>query len=300
MIHIQRDIGLNYTLCHQVTRLGAQRTLPSNGLDPEGQVPMATFVKSVSNSPFTSYALLGSGRLARHLQSYLKSLNCPVVFWSRNGDPEFNSVQEPDSARRLTQTLKDRSHVLLAVSDPALPELANSTLPGQTVVHFSGCAQVPGVFAAHPLMTFGAEVQDLEWYRRIPFVVDTGVDFSRILPGFTNPAFSLEPGQRALYHALCALAGNSTFLLWQKITEVFEQQLELPSTVLSPFLHQVVTNALRPERSARATGPVARGDWDTVRAHLDALAEKPTLLAAYRQFLHQAGQSGFEVPEALL
>ncbi|NJM10367.1 MAG: DUF2520 domain-containing protein [Bdellovibrionaceae bacterium] len=114
------------------------------------------------------------------------------------------------------------------------------------------------VFAAHPLMTFGAGLQAPEWYRAIPFVVDKGVDMVDILPGFPNGTFALAPEQRALYHALCTLAGNSTFFLWQKIAHEFRHSLGLPGDLLAPFLHQVVANALQPEAARMATGPVAR------------------------------------------
>ncbi|NJM10366.1 MAG: hypothetical protein HC883_05795 [Bdellovibrionaceae bacterium] len=81
------------------------------------------------NRSFTSYALLGSGRVARHLQFYLQSLNHPATYWSRNAAPEFNSFAEADSQKRLQLCLQEASHLLFAVSDPAIPELAAQALP---------------------------------------------------------------------------------------------------------------------------------------------------------------------------
>jgi predicted short-subunit dehydrogenase-like oxidoreductase (DUF2520 family) len=188
----------------------------------------------------------------------------------------------------------------LAVSDSAILQLSGATLAGQVVVHFSGSARVDGVYAAHPLMTFGADLQAPDWYLRIPFVVDKGVDFSKILPGLANMAAHLDPAGRALYHCLCALAGNSTFLLWQRIAIEFENSLQLPAGLMAPFLHQVVSNALHPSAEHMATGPVARQDWNTVHSHLNSLAGKPQLLAAYRHFLEQSQSSGHKVPKVLL
>jgi predicted short-subunit dehydrogenase-like oxidoreductase (DUF2520 family) len=96
------------------------------------------------------------------------------------------------------------------------------------------------------------------------------------------------------------LAGNSAFLLWQQIGEEFERRLKLPRALLAPYLHQVVANALESAAPANFTGPVARGDWQVVRAHLDSLHHRPDLLQAYRQYLEIAETSGHPVPENLL
>lgn len=234
---------------------------------------------------FTSYALVGSGRVARHLRHYLSVLQLPFVTWSRSTGTDFSA------------SVASASHILLAVSDPAISELAAQAPPHKTLIHFSGSQKVAGTFCAHPLMTFGSDLQAEGWYRGIPFVVDKGVDFARVLPGFPNRSFEVEPEQRALYHALCALAGNSTFMLWRNISAEF-RKLELPPEILAPFLHQVVNNAFRSD--AVATGPVARQDWRAVKAHLDSLQSHPSLAAAYRDFLNQAVFSGHKVPEALL
>lgn len=249
----------------------------------------------IPRTSFKSYALLGSGRVARHLQHYLTILNLPFTTWSRSADPSFGE---------LSAICAGASHVLLAVSDPAIAELRAKIVPlasfAHTYVHFSGSARVEGVIAAHPLMTFGAELRDEEWYRAIPFVVDKGVHFADILPGIPNASLEILPEQRPFYHALCALAGNSTFLLWQKIAAEFRDHLDLPAEILAPFLNQVVMNALRPEARGLATGPVARQDWAAVRAHIDSLQDHPSLAAAYRDFLNQAAYGGQKIPEALL
>ena len=245
---------------------------------------------------FSQYALLGSGRLARHLQFYLKSLNLPVVLWSRDGDPRFNSFADLDPNARLLRVIENSSHILLAVSDRALTEFADLGGKSRTRVHFSGAARLNGVLAAHPLMTFGDQLEDLAWYPQIPFVIDEGETFSEVLPFLPNPNYALAPEQRPLYHALCSLAGNSTFLLWKQIGDEFEKTLGLPRALLSPYLHQVVANSSSYSEK-NFTGPVARGDWSTVKAHLQSLGAKPDLKRAYEGYLNSAQDVGIAVPD---
>jgi predicted short-subunit dehydrogenase-like oxidoreductase (DUF2520 family) len=233
------------------------------------------------------YALIGSGKVARHLEFYLHALNSNIESWNRRSGLPIDPV------------LADATHVLLAVSDPSIPQLAELAKPGQIVVHFSGASIVENVFAAHPLMTFGGELQTLEWYKSIPFIIDKGVSFEHILPGLPNKSFGLEKEKRPLYHALCALAGNSAFLLWLQIGAQFELQLELPKELLKPFLHQVVHNAFTASAADNFTGPVARQDWPVVRKHLSVLEDCPALKETYQNFIKQAAKSGVPIPKEL-
>lgn len=249
----------------------------------------------MANELFKSYALLGSGRVAYHLAHYLRQLDLPFKSWSRNGNSSFNTCSAADPQERLNSVLEGTSHVLLAVSDPAINEMA-SFVSGRVLVHFSGSARVPEVQAAHPLMTFGSKLQPLNWYKNIPFVIDEGSSFCSLLPGLPNQHIKLAPEHRSLYHALCALAGNSAFQLWRTVAQEFHR-IGLPPPILAPFLHQAVDNALSVE--AQATGPVAREDWITVEKHLHSLSENPPLQVAYRGFLRQAAYAGKEIPQEL-
>ena len=245
------------------------------------------------------YAILGSGRVARHLQHYFESLGLSARYWSRNAHPEFNTFRDEDAEERLRRTTAGATYLLFAVSDGAVEGLAGRIEKGEaTRVHFSGALRVNGVHAAHPLMTFGEKLESLDWYRRVPFVTDAGYPLASLLPDLPNADFPLEREMRPLYHALCALAGNSAYLLWRAVGDQFESRLGLPRRLLTPFLRQTAVNA---ERPGNFTGPVARADWATVRAHLASLRDAdPDLLSQYREYLHLATKEGHPVPEEFL
>ena len=57
---------------------------------------------------------------------------------------------------------------------------------------------------------------------------------------------------------------------------------------LGALLVSAAQNASAMGPSAALTGPVARGDVDTVRAHLDALADVPEILEVYRGLSREA------------
>jgi predicted short-subunit dehydrogenase-like oxidoreductase (DUF2520 family) len=212
-----------------------------------------------------TYGLIGRGRVARHLARYLELEGRSVASWHRN------------DARSPVDALRDADVLLLAISDDALEPFiaAHPELHDRPLVHFSGSLTVTGAHGLHPLMTFGPETYDLATYRAIPFVEERGgLRFDRVFPGLRNPTWSIDPDRKALYHALCVLAGNVTTVLWAKAMADFEARLELPGSALQAFLLQTATNTLA-HGSAALTGSLARGDRGTVERDLAALDGDP-------------------------
>lgn len=231
------------------------------------------------------YALLGDGRLALHLRHYLGLLELPCSGWARNGASAFNTHHQSDPAQRLKQTIAPASHVLLLVSDSAIPELLRKYpfLHQHTLVHCAGALSLPGVAGAHPLMTFADQFYSLEQYQAIPFMVEESYDFDQVLPGLPNPSYEISVEDKARYHALCVMAGNFPQMLWQAVASRFEQQLQIPGNALDPYLKQVLANFLQQPEQA-LTGPLTRGDAPTITRNLNALEGDP-LQALYEAFL---------------
>lgn len=237
----------------------------------------------------THYAILGGGRLARHLRHYFSLLNLPCTGWARDAASPLNSHAIANPVARLRAAVQPASHVLLLVTDAAIVELLKRYpfLQEKTLLHCSGAMSLPGIAGAHPLMTFSTGLYTLEQYQRIPFMVDSGHEFSSLLPGLPNPYFAIGLEEKPRYHALCVMAGNFSQLLWQATSERFER-MGLPPATLEPYLQQSLQNFLQHPGTA-LTGPLSRGDHATIQRNLNSLAGDP-LQAVYRAFieLHQA------------
>jgi predicted short-subunit dehydrogenase-like oxidoreductase (DUF2520 family) len=232
----------------------------------------------------THYAILGGGRLARHMRHYLSLLNLPCSSWTRDAADQLNTHALSDPARRLRATIQPATHVLLLVSDDAIGDVLRrySFLHEKTLVHCSGALSIPGVAGAHPLMTFSHELYALERYRQIPFMVDRGHAFKRLLPGLPNPHFAISLEDKPRYHALCVMAGNFSQLLWQATAERFSG-MELPVETLFPYLQQSLDNFIRHPESA-LTGPLSRGDQRTIERNLQSLGGD-SLQPVYQAFV---------------
>lgn len=251
-------------------------------------------------------AIIGNGKVARHLVRYCDLVGQPYVQWSRNPRPLPPAFQAKPSSRlsrfktRLKQlfqhsktqdlpaTIDGVNTVLLLLPDDQIESFIelNPVLRNKTCVHFSGSLHTTKALGCHPLMTFGGQPYTLEQYQRIPFVHDQHVAFSQLFPLFENPTHEIQAGDKVLYHALCVMAGNFSQTLWRHIGDELER-LRLPKDLMAAYLQQNTLNFIT-DSNASATGPFVRGDVKTIEKHLAVLRNHP-LGGVYQAFydLHQ-------------
>lgn len=150
-----------------------------------------------------------------------------------------------------------------------------SSLPAPTKVHFSGALVTKRAYGAHPLMTFGQQLYTLDKYLSIPFVLDEKAPpFKEVLPGLHNQHVRLSAGDKAKYHALCVMAGNFSCILWQKLLDTLTGEYGFPKHTADMYLRQQTDNLLADYKTA-LTGPLARGDQETIKKNLKALSGDP-------------------------
>ncbi|HEX9063685.1 MAG TPA: DUF2520 domain-containing protein [Streptosporangiaceae bacterium] len=192
--------------------------------------------------------------------------------------------------------------VLLTVPDDALPGLVSGLaatgvpLAGRLIAHASGrhglAVLEPATregalpLALHPVMTFTGRPDDVEKMAGISFGV-TAPDPLRAVAEVLvvemggNPVFITEE-HRGLYHAGLASAANHLVTLVASSADLLARAgVPDPAKMLGPLLGAALENALM-FGDAALTGPVARGDADTVAAHVRAIgAAAPETLGAY-------------------
>ena len=219
-------------------------------------------VPSPGTAPF---GIVGDGRVARHFHHYFNLLNLPVRSWSRR------TVDcSPVDALAACGT------VLVLISDAAIEPFiaAWPDLGAHPLVHCSGSLVTPAAACAHPLMTFGPDLYDLASYESVPFILDAGgTPFGALLPGLSNPSFTIAAAHRPSYHAHCVMAGNFSTLLWRRLFDQLER-FGIPAGAAHPFLIQTTRNLVADAGQA-LTGPLARGDAATIAANLAALEGDP-------------------------
>jgi predicted short-subunit dehydrogenase-like oxidoreductase (DUF2520 family) len=175
--------------------------------------------------------------------------------------------------------------VLLCVPDRAIGDVAAVIEPGPWVGHVSGGTPLAALaphrrrFSLHPLQTFthdrGPEQLDGAWAAvsgETRDAIAVATTFAEVLG--LRP-FVLDDERRALYHAGAAIASNYLVTLRRAAGELLAAA-DVPAEALDPLMQRVIENGFQ------LTGPIERGDWETVERHRGAIAEHaPELLAAY-------------------
>ena len=176
--------------------------------------------------------------------------------------------------------------ILLCVPDTAIRDVAQDLVPGPGwIAHVSGAIPLTALdpherrFGLHPLQTFtrarGPEQLDGAFAAVTAETDDAlgrGFDFARLLG--LQP-FELAEEARPLYHAGAAIASNYLVTLHKVASELF-RAAGAPPEALLPLMRRTIENGFE------LTGPIERGDWETVEAHREAIrATRPELEPFY-------------------
>jgi predicted short-subunit dehydrogenase-like oxidoreductase (DUF2520 family) len=252
--------------------------------------------------------VLGAGRAGRGLARALRASRIDVV-----GVHGRHAVAgaEPVSAGELPESLSRATTVLVTVRDAqidaALGQLARSArlAPGAVVLHASGSADPEGLAALraeghpagtiHPLVPL-ADPERAPATLRGAWIGIDGDALARAAAGRLAHALGastveIPAGEKARYHAAAVIASNFPAVLLSLAERVLADAGFAPDAarrMLHPLFMAAAENLRTRTGPEVLTGPIVRGDADTIRRHLDALRDEPDVLAAYRALTRAA------------
>jgi len=189
--------------------------------------------------------------------------------------------------------------VLIATPDAAVAAVAAASEPVQTTVvaHVAGSLglDVLGPHAdqasIHPLVALpagptGASRLAAGGWFAIAGSTEHALGAVRSVVGALGGRLVEVPeGRRTDYHAAACVASNHVVALLGQVQRIAEGA-GVPLEAYLDLLRATVENVAELGPAAALTGPVARGDWATVRRHLAAL--DPSERAAYEALAAQA------------
>ncbi len=249
--------------------------------------------------------VIGAGRVGTVLGAALARAGHQVVAVSAVSDRSRERAVRmlPGTpVRQPEEVLAAADLVLCTVPDDTLPGLVaglaatGAPVEGRLIGHASGAHGIAVLepatrrgalpLALHPVMTFTGRPDDLDKLAGICFGVTAPEPLrpaaeALVIEMGGEPVFIAEE-LRGLYHAGLASGANHLVALVAQSADVLRAAgVAEPSRMLAPLLSAALDNALR-LGDAGLTGPVARGDADTVAAHIEALRDSsPEALRAY-------------------
>jgi predicted short-subunit dehydrogenase-like oxidoreductase (DUF2520 family) len=176
--------------------------------------------------------------------------------------------------------------ILLCVPDTAIRDVARCLAPGHAwIAHVSGATPLAALdpherrFGLHPLQTFtrarGPEQLDGAFAAVVAESEDARRRAWELAELLGLRPFELADGARPVYHAGAAIASNYLVTLHKVASELF-RAAGAPPEALEPLMRRTIENGFE------LTGPIERGDWETVEAHRAAIrATRPELEPLY-------------------
>jgi predicted short-subunit dehydrogenase-like oxidoreductase (DUF2520 family) len=188
--------------------------------------------------------------------------------------------------------------VLLCVPDRAIAEVAGRIEPGPWVAHVSGATPLAALdpherrFSIHPLQTFtfdrGPEQLDGAWAAVTAETAEARTLGRELATTLGLKPFDLADDARVLYHAGASIASNYLVTLYRSASRLFDDA-GAPPEALVPLMTRTIENGFQ------LTGPIARGDWSVVDAHVGALHDaRPELEPMYRAMALLTSSEGLE------
>lgn len=219
--------------------------------------------------------VIGRGRAGSSLALALRRQGCDVSSLSGRA-LVHRGVDEA-----ATDVLESSTHVLVAVSDAAIPDVAARLAPldlsTAVVAHVSGACGLDvleplGARASlHPLMSLpDAETGAARLLDQCDFAVDGDDRIEAIVGVLGGRSFRVAPDHRVLYHAAACVAANHLTALCAQV-EALAAAAHVPVDAYWRLMSTTLSNVADAGAARSLTGPAARGDWGTVGRHLAAL-----------------------------
>ncbi len=254
---------------------------------------------------------IGAGTVGTALSIRLSSKGYQVVAVSSRSQTSARKLAQAVSgchAFNNNQDVADTAELIfITTPDDAIASVASEIQwhRGQSVVHCSGAdstdilepAKKLGaqVGAFHPLQTFASVKQAIENIPGSTFAVEaeepllsTLKDMATALDGHW---IELKANDKIAYHAAAVIACNYLVTLVKLATDLW-QSFNIPPSqatqALLPLIRGTIHNIDNVGIPQCLTGPIARGDIETIKKHLDALKKvAPALLSTYQELGRQ-------------
>lgn len=219
------------------------------------------------------FAVIGPGRAGR---SFVGALE-------QNGASCAAVIGKLDDPRDLDPSL---DLVIIAVPDSLIGDVAQRVPVGPLVVHLSGATGLDVLIqrhsrcgSIHPLISLSdaaTGAKALSSGANLAIAAPTPellAEVHAVADLLDAHSFVVDDQHRTSYHATASIAANHLVALCAQVERLAERD-RLPITPFLDMMRGVLDNVETRGTTASLTGPVARGDWETVRAHLDAIGDR--------------------------
>jgi len=273
-----------------------------------------------------SFSLCGAGKVGVALSYQLYRLGYqPLCVWNRSAARLRKALQTVPFEKSTTELKHVRSAgnwLIIAVSDDAIPKVAHELAQLEldwssvNVLHTSGfhaadvlqplqkCGARTG--ALHPVISVPSVAQGKHSLATATYTCqgELAPELLKQVTQIGGRGFRVTPAQKKAIHIAAVFLNNYLMAVISGLRELGDQAGLKSATshqILDPIVQQTLRKAWTRDLDELITGPVARGDQDTIQAHLATLQDFPGLKDIYksvgRDLCQRLARDGEKIPE---
>ncbi|MBM7615248.1 Rossmann-like and DUF2520 domain-containing protein [Alkaliphilus hydrothermalis] len=254
---------------------------------------------------------IGAGKVGKSFGKYLEMKGIPVIgYFSKS----IESAQEAvayvggEIFPTIEELVKVATVIFITTPDDIISDVANEignlneTQESKIFVHMSGAHsskilikiqqrhRKSYLYSLHPLQAFASVTTATEDLEKTIFSLEGDeeklMELTELLDTCGNEYFILKGEDKALYHSAACVVSNYLVTLMDLGLSLFEAagiQRQKGFEALFPLIQGSLNNIKNLGTAEALTGPIARGDVNTIKNHLKGMEEKaPQLIELYR------------------
>jgi len=255
-----------------------------------------------------TFSIIGTGRLGTSLALALSKKGWTIRSLA---DKSLSAAQESrkivGAGKATTDWLgaADAAVLFLCIPDEEIEKTAarlargGVAWRGKVVFHTSGILSSKtlgllkrrgaSIASFHPIQSFSSKRTPPERFKNIYYGVEGDSRAlsiaKKIIRRLGGRPLLIKPQDKPLYHAACSMASNLFVPLFDLSCELLHAvgiKGRKAGLALFPLIEGTLQNVKHLDAETALTGPIARGDEQTVKRHLRALRKFPEALRAYK------------------
>ena len=248
---------------------------------------------------------IGSGKIVHSLIPALIKNDFTIEFVIGNNQDELKSLKNNYSIKTTSssiENIKDCDLIFVAVPDSKISEISQNIselekdFSSAIFIHLSGSGTIEElkslsdknilVAGFHPMQSFPS-------YNSVPLknvyaAVETENKnifdkLSAVAEQLKMIPFQIFPDQKTAYHLMGVMVSNFMTANFFNADKLFPESKNIPASnkLLSTIATQTLENIIKSGSVNSLSGPIERGDLETVQKHLELLKNTPSQLSFY-------------------
>lgn len=248
---------------------------------------------------------IGAGKVGKAFGLFLKTKGLQVIGYSNRSKKHLEEAVQLTNTQSLTsrKIIEQSQIIFITTKDDVIQQVLEEsieefqTLKGKTFIHMSGAhsasilnkaKQKDGIIASiHPLQSVSDPLKASKDFNETYFsfespcgITENVQEILNVLPNY----FKISSDQKPIYHLAACVFSNYLTTLMAYGTDLMDSigiDSETSIKAMWPLIQGTLKNIESKGINHALTGPLARGDRETIELHLKSLKEKDNALLGF-------------------